>query len=142
MDQTRQDITNRIKDLVDPRTWVSQYPWTSLGAVTALGFLAASAITPTHEESFKHRLQTLFPQTAGQPAAASTATTGTGEPEPKRKQSILQSMAKPLLDTAKTVLVSAISSTIQAKVQQPEGMAAQRGDGRATAAAEQSAGTF
>ncbi|MGE5609786.1 MAG: hypothetical protein ACM359_11065 [Bacillota bacterium] len=136
MDQTRQDITNQVKALVNPRTWVNQYPWTSLGSVTALGFLAATAITPARKESFKHRLQTLFPQTPPQPAATSTTAVEAGEPGPKQKRSMLQTIAKPLLDTAKTVLVSAISSTIQAKVQQPEGMAAQAGDGQRAAAGQ------
>ncbi|HEX2972361.1 MAG TPA: hypothetical protein VHP11_08505 [Tepidisphaeraceae bacterium] len=127
MDQTRREIGDQLLNLVNPRIWIDQYPWTSLGTVTAMGFLAASAVTPARKESFKQRMQTLFPQTpAAQPAAV-----GAAAPEPQAKSSLLQGLARPLLDAVKALMIATVSSAVQAKVQQPqEAASSTAGDGR------------
>lgn len=116
MGQALHQMADALKEGTDPRAWVQQYPLISMGAAAALGFLAASAVTPSREETLKERLRELFPEApAAQPpvqvAAAETSARHT-------KSSAWMNMASPLLDALKTALVSAVSSTITAKTHQ------------------------
>lgn len=114
MGQALHEMADALKQGTDPRAWVQQYPLISMGAAAALGFLAASAVTPSRDETLKQRLRELFPEVAA-PAEPVAQTASTPK---QKKPPAWMNMASPLMDALKTVLVSAVSSTITAKTHQ------------------------
>src|SRR5438128_1042306 len=68
-------IADSLKDAANPAAWTRQHPWPSLGAAAVLGFVAASAVTPSKGQTWKERFETLFPDV---PAADAQAAASVG----------------------------------------------------------------
>src|SRR5688572_1925296 len=68
-------IADSLKDAANPAGWTRQHPWPSLGAAAVLGFVAASAITPSKGQTWKERFESLFPDVPApaDPQAAAAA---------------------------------------------------------------------
>lgn len=115
MSQTLHEMADSLKDAADPRAWTAQYPWVSLGAAAAVGFLLASAVTPSRDETLAQRLKSLMPETPAEPVAPQAP--GYAAPPPP-KPSKASMIIGPLMDAVKTALVGAISSAVTAKAHQ------------------------
>ena len=116
-------IADSLKDAANPASWTREHPWPSLGAAAVLGFVAASAITPSKGQTWKERFETLFPDVpvdpnAAGPAAGSYAGGYAQQPPPQKKQSKMWSVAAPMLDMLKTALMTSISSALATKAAQ------------------------
>lgn len=92
------EVIGQIKTLAressDPRPYVEQFPWLSMGAAAVAGFIVGTALTPARGQSMAERLSSLMP------AGAAGG----------RHKSSLRFVTTPLLRIARTAVVSAISS--------------------------------
>lgn len=123
MGQTLHEMTDALKDAANVRAWMGEYPWITLGASAVGGFVLASALTPTRDESLKERIKSLFPEAPPAPAGAAApgptqaaqakaATAGGG---------MMSGVMVHVVDALKTALVSTLSSAVTSKVQQEGG---------------------
>jgi hypothetical protein len=118
MSATMHEMADQLAKAADPRAWTQEHPWYSVGAAAILGFMAASALTPARGESFKERLEELFPEhPAPPPEPAHAPKAAPGQPN-SQKPSHMSSIMGHLVDAVKTALVSTISSAVTAKVHQ------------------------
>jgi hypothetical protein len=117
-------IADSLKDAANPAAWTRHHPWPSLGAAAVLGFVAASAITPSKDQTWKERFESLFPDVPAPDAQAAAATTGNysggyaQQAPPTKKPSKMWSVAAPVLDMLKTALMTSISSALATKAAQ------------------------
>jgi len=117
MKRVTTDITNLVKGGVDLdfAGLVGQHPWVTLGASAAAGFLAASAVTPSRDQTLIDRLKSLMPETT-EPvmpgAGAAAAPASAADVKPGATGSVMSH----LLDAFKTAVVSTVTSAISAKV--------------------------
>jgi hypothetical protein len=56
MSKAWQDIKLRLGQGVDPRAWTQEHPWMALGAAAVAGFVATTAIVPSHEQQALKKL--------------------------------------------------------------------------------------
>lgn len=129
-----------LKDGADIRAWVERYPWASLGASAAAGFLVASALLPKRrgepdpEPAFLERIlaDEKIAERVKQLAAEE-------ETRPRRGGSMLQSVGSTLLKTFGPALQSAVASALAARAAatDPDEVAAAAEEGAARGDAEQ-----
>lgn len=100
MGQVIDQIKVLAKDASNPRPYVEQYPWISMGASAVLGFLAGSAITPARGQTLGDRLSNLMP--AGREGA--------------KPKSSMRYITTPLIRMARTAFISALTGITAAKV--------------------------
>lgn len=50
------DLKLKIGQGVDPRLWLQDYPWMTMGAAAAAGFVAATAVVPSKEQQALKKL--------------------------------------------------------------------------------------
>jgi len=50
------EIKGALAEGADPRTWVHQYPWATLGATAVAGFVAATMLIPSREQQALKKL--------------------------------------------------------------------------------------
>jgi len=124
MRQVLDDIGHSLKDTVNLRAWAEQHPIAMLGAAAAAGFVTASAVTPSRDETVAERLRRLAPE---RPAPAEAPSSGE---EPQKKHSLFQKISGPLFEAVQAALVSAVTTAVNAKVQQ-EPQQPHDGDGNA-----------
>lgn len=120
-------LADSLKDAANPASWTREHPWPSLGAAAVLGFVAASAMTPSKGQTWKERFESLFPD-AGAPGGGfdpamlgnySTWAAQQHQAGPQaRKPSKLMAVAAPVLDMLKTALMTSISSALATKAAQ------------------------
>ena len=99
MNQVVEQIKGLARDASDPRPYVEQYPWISMGAAAVAGFLAGTTLTPARGQRIGERLSSLMP--AGSAGG--------------KQKSPLRFITTPLLRMARTALVSAITGAAAAK---------------------------
>jgi hypothetical protein len=89
-------VIDQIRDLggqaADPRPYVERYPWISMGAAIAAGFVAATAVTPARGQAVGQRLSSLVSSGGG-----------------GGQKSAMRFISTPLLRLARTALVGAMS---------------------------------
>src|SRR5688572_29130428 len=66
-------MTDCVKASTDVSVWISAYPWISVGTMITVGFVTASALTPSRDESFKERIRSLMEEAKVSPIAQATA---------------------------------------------------------------------
>ena len=110
------DMGECLRSAANLPGWISEFPWTSMAAAAAAGFVVASALTPSRDESFRERLESLIEEVKSHSAVAA-ATAPTKESEAKTR-SLAGGLLTHLMGVVQTVLVSTISSAVSAKVQQ------------------------
>lgn len=117
MSRVMQEMAEKLKQGVDVKAWMQQYPWVVVGLGAVGGFVAASALTPTKEESFEERIKSLFPERLVQldqgTAAAYQAQNPNAQPP---KPGMMSNLTASLFDALKTALVSTLSSAVTAQV--------------------------
>jgi hypothetical protein len=111
LSRTLHEMAESLKDAADPRGWTANYPWASLSTAAVVGFLIASAVIPSRDEKLRECLKNRMPEAAAEPGAA-PATAGAVSPPKASKTSMILG---PLMDAARTVLVSVIASAVSGK---------------------------
>ena len=134
-------IADSLKDAANPAGWTRQHPWPSLGAAAVLGFVAASAMTPSKGQTWKERFESLFPDTGApggsgfDPAMLGNYSAWAAQQQQagpaQKKPSKLMSVAAPVLDMLKTALMTSISSALATKAAQ-DAPPSDNSDSRAT----------
>jgi hypothetical protein len=115
-------ITTDLAELVkggvdlDLKGLLSQHPWVTMGAAAAAGFLAASAVTPSRDQSLVERLKSLMPESSEPTIAAAGAAPAPEAAQYARKSGATASVLSHLVDAFKTAVVSTVTSAISAKV--------------------------
>lgn len=114
MSQALAEFKTCLATGVNPRLYVENYPWISVAGATVAGFVMGSAVTPTRDESLRHRIKSLFPEHKEVVVEVSDKKAS------DKKPSMLSSVLGPVVDALKTMLVASISSAVAAQPQQPE----------------------
>jgi hypothetical protein len=118
---TLAQMRQSLKDSADVRAWARQYPWATLGAAAAAGFLAATAVIPKRRESEKEHEPMLMERILAdeQIAARIKELAEEDENRPKRP-GVVSSLAMTLLRTFGPAVQSAIASALAAKAAAPD----------------------
>lgn len=129
-----------LKDGADLRAWVERYPWATIGASAAAGFLVASSLLPkrrTAEDTEPALLERILSDE--QIAERIKQISAEEETRPRRGSGMLQSVGSTLLKTFGPALQSAIASALAARAAapDPEEVAAAAEEGAARGEAEQ-----
>jgi len=113
-------ISNAFKDNAHLTEWMGAYPWVSLGIGAAAGFLAASALTPARDETFKERLESLIEEVKRKEVKEEKAEKGTEKAAraavDAQKPTFMAQLGSGLFDILKTALVSTLSGAVAGKV--------------------------
>lgn len=104
MGRVADQIKALAREAADPRPYVEQYPWISMGAAAVVGFLAGTMVTPARGQSLGERLSSLMP--AGREGA--------------KPKSPVRFITTPLIRMARTALISALSGATASKVKKQE----------------------
>ncbi len=128
-----------LKDGADIRAWTERYPWATVGASAAAGFLVATAILPkrrTSEDTEPALLERLL---ADEQIAERIKQIASEEETRPRHGSMLQSVGASLLKTFGPALQSAVASALAARAAgpDPEEIAASAEQGAARGEAQQ-----
>lgn len=129
-----------LKDGADIRAWTERYPWATVGASAAAGFLVASALLPKRRSSSEDTEPALLERILADEQIAERIKQISAEEETRpRRGSILQSVGATLLKTFGPALQSAVASALAARAASPgpEEVAAPAEQGAARGEAEQ-----
>src|SRR3954451_1534112 len=80
------DMKKAIAERANLKEWTRQYPWVVAGAATVAGFLTGMVVTPSKEETFREKWESLKDKLtpdvgAPQPSSAATARTIADQPQ-------------------------------------------------------------
>lgn len=118
MKQVTSDLTDLVKGGVDLPRMMGDHPWVTLGSAAAAGFVVASALTPSRDETLLERIRSLVPEKPTTPAAAAApaADAPTATAQAKVPGAAGGGAMIHIMDALKTALVSTVTSAITAKV--------------------------
>ena len=121
MGDTIEDMRTSMRDVADVRGWAQTYPWATLGAAAAAGFLAVVALKPKRrEEAEAEEEPALLERILADEQIASRIKEIAEEDYTKPKRtSTLQSVAGMLLKTFGPAIQSAISTALAARAAAP-----------------------
>ncbi len=110
-----------LKDSADVRAWAKQYPWATLGAAAAAGFLAATAVIPKRRDSDAEHEPVLMERILADEQIAARIKELAEEDESRPKRfGVASSLAMTLLRTFGPAVQSAIASALAAKAVAPD----------------------
>jgi len=96
-------MAESVKDIADPCSWVEQHPLASLGTGAAIGFLLASGITPSTDQTVVERIKSLVPRRSPQPMICAV------EPAGQKKPGIMSLV----MEAVTAALAGSISSAVK-----------------------------
>lgn len=121
IEDTLSQMRETFKDGADLRAWIERYPWASLGASAAAGFLVASALMPKRRGAENSEPALLERILADEQIAERIKQISTDEDaRPRRAGGMLQSVGTTLLKTFGPALQSAIASALAARAAVPD----------------------
>lgn len=110
-----------LKDSADVRAWAKKYPWATLGAAAAAGFLAATAVIPKRRSSNAGHEPILMERILADEQIAARIKELAEEEEARPKRAgVASSLAMTLLRTFGPAVQSAIASALAAKAAAPD----------------------
>jgi hypothetical protein len=116
MDQMR----DSLKEAADVRAWARRYPWATLGAAAAAGFVAAKAVLPKRSRSHDDEEPALLEKILNDEKIAARVKELAEQEEGERSgDSVLQTVGMTLLRTFGPAVQSAITAALAAKAAQP-----------------------
>ena len=112
--ETLANMRATLKDAGDIKAWARQYPWPSVGAAAAIGFLAASVLAPGTKSNAKSDslLERIL---ADDEIAARLKELSTADSSPRwpMLNSMFSSLLKNLGGTLQSALIAAIAASAQ-----------------------------
>jgi ElaB/YqjD/DUF883 family membrane-anchored ribosome-binding protein len=140
IEDTLARMRETLKDGADIRAWTERYPWATVGASAAAGFLVATALLPKRRSAPETEPALLERILADEQIAERIKQISSEEEaRPRRGGSMLQSVGATLLKTFGPALQSAVASALAARAAapDPEEVAAAAEEGAARGEAEQ-----
>jgi hypothetical protein len=128
-------MRDTVKDGADYRAWVDRYPWATVGASAAAGFLIASSLLPKRRGEEKSE-PAFLERILGDEQIAERIKQLAAEEEirPQRGGGLLKNVGTQLLKTFGPALQSAVASALAARASAPDtddlAAAAQQGAAR------------
>jgi hypothetical protein len=121
------ELKNALAGGVDPRPWMKQYPWATLGASAVAGFVAASMLVPSKEEQALKKLAAIEKALNPPPPRRSEPPEDVGSVDGKRgaqdyksgRSGMLTAIMGEVIGAIKPALVSLLSSGIAASAAKP-----------------------
>jgi len=140
IEDTLARMRETLKDGADIRAWAQKYPWATVGASAAAGFLLASALRPKRHAENDTEPALLERILADEQIAERIKQISAEEETRPRRGGMLQSVGATLLKTFGPALQSAIASALAARAAapDPEEVAAAAEEGAARGEAEHS----
>ncbi len=131
-----------LVEAADVRAWARKYPWATLGAATAAGFLAAAALKPRRTTAEEEDEPALLERILADEQIAERIKKLAEEDEKgaRKRSSMLRSVASTLLDTFGPAIQQSIATALAARAATPEpeevAEAAEQADGETSGADE------
>jgi hypothetical protein len=107
-------IKSKLAQGVAPQEWARQYPWITVAAAAAAGFVAATSLIPSKEEQALKKLAAI--ERAVNPKLNAEHTNGK---EKKENPGLINTLLKEALAIARPALVSMISAGLVGGAQMP-----------------------
>jgi len=123
------EIKGALAQGADPRTWVHQYPWATLGATAVAGFVAATMLIPSREQQALKKLAEI--ERALNPPPRSKAererddhpdsVDGKADADDYKsgKQSIMTALLGEAIKAVRPALISLLTAGVTAKAARP-----------------------
>jgi hypothetical protein len=118
---TLAEMRQSLKDSADVRAWAQKYPWATLGAAAAAGFLAASTVVPRRRSDSQEREPMLVERIlADEQIAARIKELAEEDQSATKRSGLVSSVAMTLLRTFGPAVQSAIASALAARAAVPD----------------------
>lgn len=115
--RTLDHMRESLKDAGDVKAWARTYPWTTMGAATAAGFLVASALAPKRRRD-DDRDAALLERILTDEQIADRLRQLAAEDEGKSSVGVVHTFVATLLKTFGPAVQSAIAAALAAKASQ------------------------
>jgi ElaB/YqjD/DUF883 family membrane-anchored ribosome-binding protein len=112
MTATLAEMQESLKDAADLDAWARQYPWPTVGAAAALGFLVAATVTPS-----KHSDQAAQKESLVELLEEALSDERLGRARDRGKRTLLGSLFANVLGSFVTVLQTSLWSALSARSQ-------------------------
>lgn len=124
MGRTMSDIASLAAQGADPRQWMQQYPWATLGASAVAGFVATSLLVPSKEQQALKKLaaieRALTPPPPPKAKAEPDDEAENGEAGYKKgRQSFTRALLGELIGALKPAVVSLLTAGVTATATKP-----------------------
>jgi len=121
------DLKNAVGRSVDPRPWMKDYPWATLGASAVAGFVAAAMLIPSKEEQALKRLAAIEKALTPPPPRRAEPEEDVGSVDGKRgaqdyksgRSGILSGIMGEVIGAIKPAVVSLLTSGVTAAAVKP-----------------------
>jgi hypothetical protein len=121
------ELKNALAGGVDPRPWMKQYPWATLGASAVAGFVAASMLIPSKEEQALKKLAAIEKALNPPPPRRPEPPTDAGSVDGKRgvedyksgRSGMLSAIMGELVGAIKPAVISLLTSGVTASAVKP-----------------------
>jgi ElaB/YqjD/DUF883 family membrane-anchored ribosome-binding protein len=124
MQQALGDLLGAFGDGVDPRNWVQQRPWTTVGTAAVAGFFAAYGLVPSKDQAAIKRIEAIEEAVARGHMRAAKAEGPNGEPNKPQKPGagawLLRSIARQSFNLLKPTLMAAVAANVRQDRQERE----------------------
>ena len=121
------ELKNALAGGVDPRPWMKQYPWATLGASAVAGFVAASMLVPSKEEQALKKLAAIEKALNPPPPRRSEPPEDVGSVDGKRgaqdyksgRSGMLTAIMGEMIGAIKPAIISLLTSGVTASAVKP-----------------------
>ena len=118
------DMKKAIADSANIKEWTRQYPWVVAGAATVAGFVTGMVVTPSREETFREKWESLkdkLTPDVGAPQPSSTATARTIADQPQAESpSILAVVMREVLKAVGPTIGGLITGALAGQQANPD----------------------
>jgi hypothetical protein len=121
------ELKSALAGGVDPRPWMKQYPWATLGASAVAGFVAASMLVPSKEEQALKKLAAIEKALNPPPPRRPEPPEDVGSVDGKRgaqdyksgRSGMLTAIMSEVIGAIKPALISLLTSGVTASAVKP-----------------------
>ena len=104
------EVSQRLREGVDPKLWAKEYPWMTVGAAAVAGFLTAYTLIPSKEEQALKKLAKI--ERALNPPPPRREEHTNGDAEKDQRGGMLATMLHEALAVVRPALVSLITANL------------------------------